>query len=94
MFAIGKVKTKVINGKVSLPAEYHLKNTDMYGSWYGKEALFLSDTEAVLKNGRGEAVFQTHVDSEHRIRLEDSYEDMDVEITGCVSTIQLLFKRR
>ena len=37
MFLIGETTETVVNGKVSLPREYHLKRYTIYGKWKGKK---------------------------------------------------------
>lgn len=43
MFVFGEAKGKVINGKLVLPKEFHLKNKKLHGKWGDGSTLYISD---------------------------------------------------
>lgn len=96
MFLIGETTKTVVNGKVSLPREYHLKRYTIYGKWKGKKKLYLSDSKKSLDfvAGRDTISHQVKIDSEDRIEVPKEYEGDKVEINGCISTVELIFKNK
>ncbi len=95
MFVIGETRGKVINGKLSLPKEYHLKKRDILAKWKGDNKLYLSDSVKSLQFATGSysPAFTIHVDSEDRIEVPTHFENADVRIEGCISTIEISFIR-
>jgi hypothetical protein len=93
MFLIGEAKGKVLNGKLELPKEYHLKRKDLLGKWLGKNRLYLSDSAHSLRFVTGDISpeISVYVDGDDRIGLPTIYENSLVEIKGCVSTIEVTF---
>jgi hypothetical protein len=93
MFLVGEAKAKVLNGKLELPKEYHLKRKDLLGKWLSENKLYLSDSAHSLRFATGDIspAIKVSVDGEDRIALPTSYENSLVEIRGCVSTIEVLF---
>lgn len=96
MFLIGETTSKVVNGKVALPREYHLKRHKIYGKWKGKNKLYLSDSEKALNFAAGRDTVNYHVkiDTEDRIEVPKEYESAKVDIKGCVSTVELTFQNQ
>ncbi len=96
MFLIGETTGRVVNGKLELPKEYHLKKYDILGKWKGKDRLYLSDSEKSLNfiAGRESLSFQVKIDAENRIDLPREYEDVHVEIKGRISTVEIIFQMR
>lgn len=95
MFLIGETKSKVINGKLSLPKEYHLKKREILGKWKGLDVLYLSDAEKSLNfiAGKDSSCFHVRIDNEDRIELPREYENAFVEIKGCISTVEITFHK-
>lgn len=93
MFLIGETTGNVINGKLTLPKEYHLKRYNIIGKWKGKDRLYLSDSEKSLNfiAGKEPLSFQVKIDTEHRIDLSKEYEGAFVEIKGRISTVEIIF---
>lgn len=93
MFLIGETTETVVNGKVSLPKEYHLKRYTIYGKWKGKKKLYLSNSKKALDfiAGRDTLNYQVKIDSEERVEVPKEYEGDKVEIKGCISTVELTF---
>jgi hypothetical protein len=96
MFLIGEAKGKVINGKLELPKEYHLKRKDLLGKWLGNNKLYLSDSAHSLRFVTGDIspAISVYVDGEDRIGLPTMYENSLVEIKGCVSTVEVTFIKK
>lgn len=95
MFLTGETTAKVVNGKLALPKEYHLKRRDILGKWKGTDTLYLSDSEKSLNfiAGRETLCFQVKIDMEDRIEISNEYENAFVEIKGCISSVELIFHR-
>lgn len=96
MFVIGETTGKVINKKLSLPKEYHLKKQGLLGKWLGEDKFYLSDSPKSLDyiTGKETRSFQVRIDSEDRIEVPIEYENALVDIKGCISTVELTFHRR
>lgn len=96
MFLIGETTGKVINRKLVLPKEYHLKRQEILGKWKGENKFYLSDSSKSLDfiAGRETKSFQVRIDSEDRIEVPIEYENALVEIKGCISSVELTFHRR
>jgi hypothetical protein len=94
MFVIGTSTASVRNGKLVLPPAYHLKRKRILGKWKDKNTLYLSDSSKSLKYAAGSTTqeFEIDVDTEDRISLPVGYESANVEIVGCITTIELKFK--
>lgn len=95
MFAIGEMKSEVNKGKVILPKEYQLKKKNILGKWKDKSTLYLSESKGALNFAAGieGAVFEADIDKSERLRVPSEYEKVTVQIRGCISTIELLFKQ-
>lgn len=93
MFLFGETTGKVVNSKVALPKEYHLKRYTIYGKWKGNNKLYLSDSNKSLDfaAGRDTMSYQVKIDSEDRIEVPKEYEKAKVEIKGRISTVELTF---
>ena len=93
MFVIGKSIASVDKGKLMLPQAYHLNSKRILGKWKNKKTLYLSDSYNSLNYvvGNRTAIFELGVDTVHKISLPMEYENSEVEIIGCVSTIELNF---
>ena len=95
MFAIGEAKTKVTNSKVIKPSEYRLKSKTLYGVWVGDTLLYISDEKPPLKaKERDGMIFEPSIDVNNRLSVPSKLEDYEVEISGCISTIEISFKRK
>ena len=94
MFAIGEAKSKVTNSKVVMPSEYRLKNKNLYGVWVDDTLLYISDEKPPLKaKERGAVIFEPSNDVNNRLSVPAKLENFDVEISGCISTIEISFKK-
>lgn len=95
MFLIGETTEKVINGKLYLPKEYHLKKKDLLGKWKDENTLYLSDSQQSLRFATGDnsSIFNIYVDGEDRIEIPASHEGSIVQITGCITSVELSFKK-
>lgn len=95
MFAIGEAKSKVTNSKVIMPSEYRLKSKTLYGVWVGDTLLYISDEKPPLKaKERDGMIFEPSIDVNNRLSVPSKLEDYEVEISGCISTIEISFKRK
>ncbi len=95
MFAIGEAKSKVTNSKVIMPSEYRLKSKTLYGVWVGDTLLYISDEKPPLKaKERDGMIFEPSIDVNNRLSVPSNLEDYEVEISGCISTIEISFKRK
>lgn len=95
MFAIGEAKSKVTNSKVVMPSEYRLKSKNLYGVWVGDTLLYISDEKPPLKaKERDGMIFEPSIDVNNRLSVPAKLEDCEVEISGCISTIEISFKRK
>lgn len=95
MFAIGEAKSKVQNSKVVMPSEYHLKNKNLFGVWVGETLLYISDEKPPLKaKERDGKIFEPSIDVNNRLSVPSQLEDFDVDISGCISTIEVSFKKK
>lgn len=94
MFAIGEARSAVLRGKVEMPKEYRLKKRAILGKWKDENTLYLSDSEKSLNfiAGKEGEIFSAKIDLEDRLQVTAEQEDKIVKITGCISTIELLFK--
>lgn len=95
MFVIGETKGKVINGKVALPKEYHLRKKMIVGIWGDDCTLYLSDNDKSLyyMAGKENACFLVNLDGDDRIIIPDKYENYNVDIKGCISTVEIRFHK-
>ncbi|NLZ80580.1 MAG: hypothetical protein GX913_02050 [Clostridiales bacterium] len=91
MFVIGQARGKILNRKLVLPKEYHLKKKNILGIWKDKKTLYLSDSAKSLRfvSGDDTLAFNVYVDSEDRIDLPSIYENSIAEINGCITTIEI-----
>lgn len=96
MFLIGETRETVVNGRVSLPKEYHLKRYTIYGKWKGKKKLYLSNSKKSLDfaAGRDTLSYKVKIDSEDRVEVPKEYEGGKIEIKGCISTVELTFMNK
>lgn len=95
MFAIGEAKSKVTNSKVIMPSEYRLKSKTLYGVWAEDTLLYISDEKPPLKvRDRDGTIFEPSIDVNNRLSVPSKLEDYEVEILGCISTIEISFKRK
>lgn len=96
MFLIGETTGKVLNGKLALPKEYHLRRYIILGKWKGGNKLYLSDSENALNfiAGRDTLSYQVKIDSEDRIEVPKEYENAKAEIRGCISTVEITFRNQ
>ena len=95
MFAFGEAKSKVTNSKVIMPSEYRLKSKTLYGVWVGDTLLYISDEKPPLKaKERDGMIFEPSIDVNNRLSVPSKLEDYEVEISGCISTIEISFKRK
>lgn len=95
MFAIGEARSKVTNSKVIMPSEYRLKSKTLYGVWVGDTLLYISDEKPPLKaKERDGMIFEPSIDVNNRLSVPSKLEDYEVEISGCISTIEISFKRK
>lgn len=95
MFAIGEAKSKVTNSKVNMPSEYRLKSKSLYGVWVGDTLLYISDEKPPLKaKERDGMIFEPSIDVNNRLSVPSKLEDYEVKISGCISTIEISFKRK
>lgn len=94
MFVIGETKGQVIEGKLALPKEYHIKNKSLSGKWRDEHTLYLSDNDKTLNYvaGKRNECFIVYLDGAERISIPDKYENSIVEIKGCITTIELVFE--
>ncbi len=95
MFLFGKTIGKVLNQKLKLPKSYHLKNRRILGKWKSDDQFYLSDSEQSLNYmaGRDKISYYVKVDSQNRIIIPTEYENSTVEITGMISSIELVFHK-
>ena len=94
MFAIGEARSQVFNGKVAIPKEYRLKRRAVMGKWKNENILYLSDSISSLNYmaGRDGEIFMANIDAEDRLQVPIYYEKENVNIQGCISTIELKFQ--
>lgn len=94
MFVIGESKAKVTNAKVVMPSEYHLKRKALYGVWVGDNLLYISDEKPPLKaKERKGMIFEPLIDVNNRLSVPSRLENCEVKILGCISTIEISFKK-
>ena len=94
MFAIGEAKSKVTNSKVMMPSEYRLKSKTLYGVWVGDHLLYISDEKPPLKaKERERMIFEPYIDVNNRLSVPAKLENFDVQISGCISTIEICFQK-
>lgn len=95
MFVIGSTSAEVVNGKVSLPPAYHLKKRSVLAKWKDENTLYLSDSDKALSYiaGKEPELLAVSVDIEDRISVPGRPEHSKVDIRGCISSIELMFKR-
>ncbi|MDF2872570.1 MAG: hypothetical protein K0R05_4145 [Anaerocolumna sp.] len=95
MFAIGEIKSEVNKRKVTLPKEYRLKKKNILGKWKDKSTLYLSESKGALNfaAGIGGAVFEADIGNSEQLQLPPEYDKATVQIRGCISTIELIFKQ-
>ncbi|MHB8127801.1 MAG: hypothetical protein ACYDEX_02195 [Mobilitalea sp.] len=93
MFVFGETKEKVVDGKLALPKEYHLKKRNLVGKWRDEQTLYLSDNEKSLNRiaGKRNESFIVYLDMGEKISIPDKYENFIVEIKGCITAIELVF---
>ena len=96
MFLVGEVKTKVCNGKIQMPKEFHLREKELIGKWKNDETLIISDNEGAISfvAGREKTFFKIILDTELRLEVSSEYEGGDAFIKGNVSTIEVKLKNR
>ena len=95
MFAIGEAQSKVTNAKVVMPSEYRLKSKNLYGVWAGDNLLYISDEKPPLKAmDRDGRIFEPSIDVNNRLSVPSKLEDCEVKICGCISTIEISFKKK
>ncbi|MFU0828125.1 MAG: hypothetical protein ACFWTJ_11500 [Lachnoclostridium sp.] len=96
MFLIGETTNKVINGKLSLPKEYHLKKRELLGKWAGENVLYISDSEKSLNfaAGKENASQKIKVDNDDRIEVPRKFENALAEIKGCITSIEITFHKK
>ena len=95
MFAIGETSGKVIHGKLALPKEFQLKKKKIIAKWRDGCTLYLSDNDKSLNYiaGKENVSFIINLDWDDKLSVPEEYEDYSVEIKGCISTIELTFKK-
>lgn len=95
MFAIGQTTATVVNSKLILPAAYRLKRKSVLAKWKDENTLYLSDSDKSLNftAGRDGELLKINVDSEDKINLPKDYDNSKVKIQGCISTIEITFRR-
>lgn len=95
MFLIGETTNKVINGKLLLPKEYHLKKHDLLGKWLGDDVLYISDSEKSLNYVAGKETIchKIKIDNEDRIEVPREFDNALAEIKGCITTLEITFHR-
>lgn len=95
MFVIGHSTATVINSKLELPASYHLKRKCILAKWKDKNTLYLSDSDKSLNYvvGKDVELLNINVDTEDQIVVPKEYDNLQVEIQGCISTIEIVFRR-
>jgi len=95
MFAIGEARSRVMNSKVIMPSEYRLKSKTLYGVWVGDTLLYISDEKPPLKaKERDGMIFEPSIDVNNRLSVPSKLEDYEVQISGCISTIEVSFKKK
>lgn len=96
MFLFGETTEKVINNKLSLPKEYHLRKREILGKWKNDNTLYLSDSDKALNfiAGRDTKSFHVKVDVEDRIDLPKDFDNALVYIKGCISSVELVFHKQ
>ena len=96
MFVTGEINGCVKNGKLALPKEFHLRKKRVIGKWRDEFTLYLSDNNKSLNfaAGNNNGCFLINLDSDDRIEIPEKYENYNVEIKGCISTVELVFRRR
>lgn len=95
MFAIGSTRAEVVNGKVALPPAYRLKKKPILAKWKNENILYLSDSDKSLDYaaGKDSEMLVINVDTEDRIIVPERLESSKVDISGCISSIELIFKQ-
>jgi hypothetical protein len=95
MFVVGEAKGKVLNGKLALPREFHLRKRKLNGKWKDSCTLYLSDNDKSLNYaaGKNNDYFTVNIDSDDNISLSEEFENNVVIIRGCISTVELEFVR-
>lgn len=95
MFVIGEAKGKVMNGRLSLPREYHLRKRKLLGKWKDENTLYISEDDHSLNYAvdKDALYFTVIIDSEDRIAVPEQYENNKVVIRGCISVIELQFNQ-
>ena len=94
MFAIGEAKSKVTNAKVAMPSEYRLRSKVLYGIWVCDTLLYISDEKPPLKaKERSGSIFEPSIDVNNRLSVPAKLENYEVQISGCISTIEISFKQ-
>ena len=74
-----------------MPVEYHLRKKKLYGTWVGPDLLYISDEIGPLKVKKGGEIFAPHVDKRNMLHVPERYEGREVEIKGCITSIELNF---
>ncbi len=93
MFVFGETREKVIDGKVALPKEFHLRNSSLVGKWVNQNTLYLSDNNGSLNfaTGTRRAGFVVERIGDDKILVPLRYDNTNVIIKGCITTIELVF---
>lgn len=97
MFVIGTSEAIVHHNKLELPKEYRLKknNRTIYGVWQGEKKLYLSDDVRVLKQKvrQDGMIFEASIDIGNHVKVPRSMDQAHATIRGCITTIEIDFKR-
>ncbi|MGN0298775.1 MAG: hypothetical protein ACI4C1_06290 [Lachnospiraceae bacterium] len=95
MFAIGEAKGTVSLSKLEMPREYNLKRKgrQIFGVWAKENELYLSDeVEALRPRARNaKMITKMSLDSKNRISVPSYLDGTEAQITGCITTIQIVF---
>lgn len=95
MFAIGETTGVVQLSKLEMPREYNLKKKgrSIWGIWVKENELYISDEmESLRSKARNiKMISKIHLDSKNRMAVPSYLDGSEAEITGCISTIRIVF---